>query len=102
MDRNRGTKRRRRILNLWSHTQAQNALPYIASVMSSLREHKLEAERLQLAARRLANKPGRPDRTALIAHEEVLREAATAEDNFAQAMQELEKLDIYCLDPIAG
>jgi hypothetical protein len=96
------SKQRRQILQVWSHDQARAALPYIASVLRSLREHKLEAQTHQLTASRLADRPGRADRETLIAHEEALKAAQKAEGKFQEALDELQTLDVYCLDPIGG
>jgi hypothetical protein len=98
----KGTRRRRQTLRLWSHAQAQAALPYFASVMRSVREHQLEAQRQHLAATRLAQRPGRPDRATLIAQEEASRAADRAKERFQEALIELHRLDVYCIDPIAG
>lgn len=94
--------RRRQTILVWTYAQAQNAVPYLASVMRSLREHALEARRHYLAARRLARRPGRPDRAALIAHDELVRQARHAEQRFDDALAELGILDIRCLDPVRG
>jgi hypothetical protein len=96
------SKPRRQILQVWTHEQARAALPYIASVLRSLREHKLEAQAHQLTAVRLDERPGRPDRERIIAREEALKAAHKAEERFQEALDELQTLDVYCLDPIAG
>jgi hypothetical protein len=54
------------------------------------------------AARRLADKPGRPDRSSLISQEDALRDARRAEERVVEALAELHALDVYCLDPIGG
>jgi hypothetical protein len=87
---------------VWTYSQAQKALPYVASIVRSLREHQLEALRCQLDAERLARQPGRPARAALIAHEEATRGAEQAEERFQESLEELHTLDIYCLDPVQG
>jgi hypothetical protein len=86
----------------WTYAKIQAALPYITSIMRSLRERRLEAARLGVAARRLGEQPGRPDRSAIIAYEEAAHEARLAEDRFQEAVQELHNLDVFCLDPIQG
>jgi hypothetical protein len=98
----KGAKRRRQTVRIWSHEEARTALPYLASIVRSLREHKLEANAQELRARQLANLPGRPDRVTLIALEEARKAAQEAEARFQDALFELQSLDIYCLDPIAG
>lgn len=98
----KGTKRRRQTLQVWSFARAKAALPYLSSVLTSLREHRLRARRHQVAARRLDQKPGRPGRDTLIAAEEHRREARSANERFQEALEELEALDVYCLDPVRG
>jgi hypothetical protein len=103
MKRNRNeAKRRRQALQVWTPKQARAALPYITSVMRSLREHKLEAQAHQRRAEKLAGLPGRPDRDALIALEEARTAGAHAQERFETTLHELHSLDVYCLDPIAG
>lgn len=89
-------------VRLWTFAEAIKVEPYIASLMRSVREYRLEALRLGLAARRLADRPGRPDRKAILRQQEIVTEANRAEDNFHEALQELQDLDIYCLDPNQG
>ena len=79
-------KRRRRILKLWTHAQAEAALPYIALVVRSIREERLEAQQHHLTAQRLAQQPGRPNRSAIIAHEEAMRDAERADERFQNAL----------------
>jgi hypothetical protein len=95
-------KRRQQTIQVWTYEQARRVLPYVASIMRSLREHRLEAKKQRLTAQRLASQPGRPGRTNLIAHEQAVREASEAEDRFHEALEELHVLDIYCLDAIQG
>jgi hypothetical protein len=95
-------KRRRQAVQVWTYSQAQAALPYVASIMKSLREHQLAAQGSQLEARRLADQPGRPGRETLIAQEEAVRNTHAAEQQFADALEELQKLDVFCLDALAG
>lgn len=99
---NRRAKRRIQFIPVWTFNQVQHALPYIASIMRSLREHRLAALSHDRTARRLADLPGRPDRSTLIAHEEAVREAREADERFHDALEELHTLDIYCLDPARG
>jgi hypothetical protein len=103
MKRNKGgAKRRQETIQVWSHERARAAIPYIAAVVRSLREHWLDATAKHETARRLSARPGRPDRAALIAEADALRDAREAEDRFEDARVELESLDVYCLDPSAG
>jgi hypothetical protein len=102
MKRNPNRTKRRRHIRVWPLAEARAALPYITSVMRSLREHRIEALAEHLQAERLARQPGRPNRSTLLAHAEALRAADQADARFYEALAELEALDIYCLDPIEG
>jgi hypothetical protein len=89
-------------LRVWTFAQAQQAAPYIASVVRSLREHGLETLARHRYLRRLANRPGRPDRSTLIAMTDAQRDLANAQDQFTQAIEDLHQLDIYSLEPLMG
>jgi hypothetical protein len=103
MNRNqKGARRRRQVLRLWNRPQAQAALPYISSIVRSLREHWLEAQTHRLDLSRLKRRPGRPDRASLIAEQTAERAVREAEARFQHALEELQALDIYCLDPARG
>ena len=95
-------KRRQQTIQVWTYEQARRVLPYVASIMRSLREHRLEAKKQRLTAQRLSSQPGRPGRNNLIAHEQAVRETREAEDRFHEALEELHVLDIYCLDAVQG
>jgi hypothetical protein len=96
------TDRRHRFIRVWTYAQARAVLPYVASNMGSLREHGLDALRHHLAAKRLADKPGRPSRETLFAQEEAAREARRADAGYQETLAGLKSLGIRCLDPVAG
>jgi hypothetical protein len=98
----KGARKRRQQLRTWTYQEAQAAAPYITSIMRSLREHYLEAQSQHRQARLIGERPGRLDRTARIVQEEATRAAAQAEDRFQHALDELQTLDVYCLDPLQG
>jgi hypothetical protein len=98
----KGAKRRRRHIRVWTLEQARAALPYLSSVVRSLREHRLEAVTQHRNAERLAQRPGRPHRDTLIAQSESTRSADQADERFRECLAELESLDIFLIDPIAG
>jgi hypothetical protein len=95
-------KKRRNAVQVWTSTQARSLVPYLKSVVASLREHTVQARQSHRTAERLANKPGRPDRDTLINQSEARRAADRADEAASAALAELEALDIYCLDPLAG
>lgn len=98
----KAASRGRKTIQPWTYSRTRTALPYLASVMRSLREHKLEALRHRLTAQRLADRPGRPDRKSLIAQDETLRDAQRSETQFQEALEDLEKIDVYPLQPVHG
>jgi hypothetical protein len=98
----KGAKERTQTIQVWTYDQAQAASPYIASILRSLREHALEALLHYNRAKRLADRPGRPNRAAIIAHQEAERDARSADERFRDALDELQEMDIYTLDPIQG
>ena len=101
----RRPKRRRRpvkVIHLWNFPQAQKALPYLRSVVGSLRDHWLHVQGVTADMSRQAKAPGRPDRHTLIVQESTREEKEEAETQFTDALQELMKLDVYLLDPVRG
>lgn len=97
-----GAKKQRQTVSVWELDQARRAVPYIAAIMRSLREHRLEALGLDQQVQHLKDKPGRPDRTAIVEQTELAKQAQAAHDRFDQAMDELNSLDVFCIDPIQG
>jgi Uncharacterized conserved protein (DUF2203) len=97
-----GSRKRQDTIQVWTYDHARRVLPYVASIMRSLREYRLEAQQQERIVRRLANQPGRANRTALLAHAAAEKAATEAKDSFHEALDELHTLDIYCLDPVAG
>ncbi len=98
----KGAKERAQTIQVWTYQQARTAAPYITSILRSLREHALEALLHHHRVKRLANRPGRPNRADLIAQHEAEKEAHRADDRFHDALDELQVMDIYTLDPIQG
>ena len=94
--------RRHRFDGVWTYAQAQAMLPYVASIMRSLRELRLDALRHHLAAKRFAGKPGRPRRDTLLAQEEAARQASRADAEYQKTLAELHSLGFRCLDAVAG
>src|SRR5262249_29451162 len=96
------TKRRKRTIRVWTLDEATAAVPYIASVVRSLRDHWLDAAAKHQMSDRLESLPGRPDRNRLIAQAEATRVAGEADDRYLDARHELTALDIYCIEPARG
>jgi hypothetical protein len=102
MTRNPKGTRRRKSPRLWSLEEAQAAVPYVAAVLRSLREHALEAGRQRQTRRRLSERPGRPSRSDLIALEEAARAEHKADVGVEADLDELDELGVRCPDPVQG
>ena len=102
MKRNSKGKAREKSIQVWTYEQARAAIPYLSSVVRSLREQAVEALALQRQVLRLAGKPGRADRDDLIEHQEAERQARRAETQLQETADELHALDVYSLDPLGG
>jgi hypothetical protein len=102
MKRNSKGAKRRRTIQVWTLAQAKSAAPYLTSIVRSLREHTLEGLACRRRLRHIDERPGRPDRDALIARQEADADARRAEDRASEDGAELIALDIQPLDPVHG
>ena len=91
-----------KVIRLWNRGHAAKAIPYLRSVMLSLRESWIEARSNWLETRKLAKAPGRPDRDTILAQEFADRETDRATDRLNEIVAELEGMDVFCLDPGRG
>jgi hypothetical protein len=98
----RKSRRSRNTLRLWTFDQARAVVPYLASIVRSLREHALHIQTVRRRLATLEDQPGRPDRRVLISIEECKRDLARAEEENAAALSELESLDVQLLDAVQG
>lgn len=96
------SRRRQKEPQLWTFAQAQAACPYIRSLVSSLREHSLEVQALERRVRQISDRPGRPDRAALIEQQEAQNELRLAQIRLDEVTDELDVLNIFALNPIQG
>src|SRR5271154_3680585 len=94
----RRTKRHVRNIQTWTYDEAKRVLPYLHSVMISLRDHRLAVVGARRDVKRLDDEPVRPTRHLMIAREESLKRAQLAQQQVREAEEELEALDIYSLD----
>jgi hypothetical protein len=98
----RKARRSRNTLRLWTFDQAQAVVPYLSSIVRSLREHALHRQAIRRKLASLEDQPGRPDRRALITMEEHKRDLIRCEEENASAVAELEALDVQLLDAVQG
>lgn len=96
------TSEEAREVRFWTHEEARKAVPYIRSVLQSVREHGLEMQAQHGRVDKLASQPGRLGRSTLIAQNEALRRREEARGRYLDAIDELEAIDVFCLEPISG
>ncbi len=89
-------------IRLWTYREAVQAVPYVDSILRSLRESLVETNRLRLHAERLADRPGRRTRDELIDLEETRRQADRAYDRYLETLEELQDVGVGCSDPVNG
>jgi hypothetical protein len=97
-----GYKKKTRTMNLWTHSQAQSAAPYLSTILRSIRETWLDAVQKEIFAKRLEAKTGRSDRQRIIAENQARSEAQSALDRYQEAREELEEMGVACLEPNQG
>jgi hypothetical protein len=95
-------KREEQAVRVWSYDEAKKAIPYVRSIVTSMRENQIEAVSRLREAKALSHRPGRPDRAALVEHAETswLADAATA--RFEEAENELNALDVFTINAVRG
>jgi hypothetical protein len=96
------SKSEKRTVRVWTYDEAKKASPYIAGVMHSIREQRIEALSRDRQAKQLADRPGRPNRERLVAQAESSRLAREADDRFNDTLAELHAIDVFCSDPVRG
>jgi len=100
--RHRNKKEPSRVIRLWTRDEAKKVIPYLRSLVGSLREHWLDVQFHVRQAALLGQRPGRKGRDRILA--EQLAEANTerADSRFQDALAELSKIDVFLLDPVQG
>jgi len=89
-------------LRVYTFSEAQDIVPYLTSIVRSLREHALEGLAQRRTVEKIDAKSGRATRDRLIARQEALAAVQRAEEQFGEAEEELRQLDIFSLDPLQG
>ena len=90
------------VTRLWEWSEATKAVPYLHSVVGSLREHWLEVLKDQRQLHRLAHQNGRPNRRQLIEEQAGKDDLQHESELFDDALDELNRVDVFLLDPVRG
>jgi hypothetical protein len=88
-------------LHFWTYPETIKAIPYLRTVVGSLRDHWLQLREAKLKLGRLEAQP-RPNRQTLLLREELAGEAEGARHNCDDDLNDLMALDVYSLDPSGG
>jgi hypothetical protein len=91
-----------RVLNLWTQSAASKAVPYLRSVTGSLREHYLDVLRTQRTIDRARHDHLPAKRDRIIEQEKQNDDRQRAQTKFDEALDELNHVDVFLLDPIKG
>ena len=102
MKRRRERTKNMRVLNLWSWSEVAKAVPYLRSIIGSLREHWLDVLNTQRTLDKAAAKHGPAKRQQILDQQTNQDERHRAQTKFDDALEELNKIDVFLLDPVRG
>lgn len=98
----RDRSKRLRVLHLWSLAEVEKAVPYLRSVVASLREHWLEVLNTERRGELAAKDPKSQKKTGLLAKAYLQDDRRRAQQRFDDTLEELNKLDVFLLDAVQG
>lgn len=93
---------RMRVMNLWIWSDVVKAIPYLHSVVGSLREHWLDVLTAQKDLDKSAAREGLANRQQLLDDKALESDRVRAQEKFDDAIEELTKIDVFLLDPVRG
>lgn len=102
MKRKRERTKEMRVMHLWSWDEVAKAIPYLRSVIGSLREHWVDVLNGQRRIEKADAKHGRAKTQEILAKQGLQDDHERAQSKFEDALQELNQLDVFLLDPIRG
>jgi Uncharacterized conserved protein (DUF2203) len=100
--RNRQSSKNQQTIQVWTLEQARSLLPYLTSIIDSMREARLDNLSHTSRAARLEARPGRPKRDQILELADEKAKAKEAEDRYQKAQEELQQLDVYCINAVQG
>lgn len=93
-------KAKRPGLREWTFEEVKKRLPYLRSLLETIRESSWRANAAYSRIRRLNRKPGRPDRQRYTAIEEAQQEFVARDREVLDALEEMTELGVLCNDPV--
>jgi hypothetical protein len=100
--RHRNKKRSTRVIRLWTQEEAEKVIPYLRSVMGSLREQWLKVQSAKREAALLSARQHPLKRDQILTQQFLAADQGQAEDRFDDALAELAGVDVFLLDPVKG
>ena len=98
----RKRSKRMKVLHLWSWSEAMKAVPYLHSIVGSLREHWLDVLNAQRKLD-LADRLKKPAKRQQILEREMLEDdLERGQEKFNDALHELNGIDVFLLEPVRG
>lgn len=92
----------RQIMRLWDRGDADKAVPYLRSLVGSLRENWLEMLSLKRRFALAADKKSGATRQQLLNAEKQADDLQRAQTRFDDALNELTQIDVFLLEPVRG
>jgi len=100
--RNRQSSKNQQTIQVWTLEQARSLVPYLTSIIDSMREARLENLAHTSRVAKLEARHGRPKRDEILAIADEKAKAQETEDRYKKAQEELQQLDVYCINAIQG
>jgi hypothetical protein len=91
-----------RTLRLWDWAEVVKAAPYLRSVLGSLREHWLDVLNAERRLEKADQHAAPLKRPQLLQRQTFEQEHERAQVKFDDALEELNGLEVYLLDPVQG
>lgn len=98
----RERSKRMRVMNLWSWSDVTKAVPYLRSIIGSLREHWLDVLNVQRTIDKAEAKYGPAKRQEILDMQGHQDDRTRAQAKFDDALQELNQIDVFLVDPVRG
>src|ERR1700735_1628967 len=100
MKRHRSSGKNQQTIQVWTLEQARSLLPYLISIIDSMREARLEGQAHATRVAKLEARHGRPKREQILAIADEKTMIEGARERFESAHAELRQSDVYCIHPV--
>jgi len=98
----RRSDKEQQTIQLWTLEKAGALLPYLTSIIDSMREARLEGQAHATRVAKLEARHGRPKRDEILQIADEKTKVEEAGKRFQKAQEELQQLDVYCIHPVQG